>query len=167
MKSTGSETSSMAGDSDSSKGDFRNLTVGASMRTFMDYKKVPNHVAKLLQYINEQIVLHNDFLNINKLALKFHYQLVTVHPFADGNGQMSRLMLNYAQQFHKTSLTIVYEFDKQDYINALLKTRTNNNIVVFIKCMFEQTEKFLTAQIATRTQKQDKKNPKKGFLFMF
>lgn len=167
MKTTGSEISSMAGDFDSSKGDFRKLTIRAGTTTFMDYKKVPDHVTELLRYVNEKIVLHDDFINVNNLAFEFHYQLVTIHPFADGNGRMSRLMMNYVQQFHKLPLTIVYEEDKQDYIGALLKTRTDENVAIFIKFMFEQTEKFLTAQIATLTQKQDKKKPGKGFSFMF
>ena len=40
MKSTGGKISSIAGDFDSSKGEYRKLTVRAGNRTFIDYKKM-------------------------------------------------------------------------------------------------------------------------------
>ena len=44
LKTTGSKISSVAGDFDSSNGDFRLVTVRAGATTFMDYKKVPERV---------------------------------------------------------------------------------------------------------------------------
>ena len=55
MDKTGSEISSMAGNFDSSKGDYRKVTVRAGNTTFMDYQKVPEKVNELLNYINDTI----------------------------------------------------------------------------------------------------------------
>jgi Fic family protein len=167
MKTTGSEISSMAGNFDSSKGDYRKVTVRAGTTTFMDYKKVPERVSQLVDYINETINASKDFLEINNLAFDAHFQMVSIHPFADGNGRLSRLLMNYIQQYHKMPLSVVYKEDKQDYFNALQETRKKEDISIFRGFMFSQTEKFLAEQIAELTKKQTSKNTGKGFSFLF
>ena len=167
MKTTGSEISSIAGNFDSSKGDFRKVTVRAGTTTFMDYKKVPERVNELVAYINKTINSSQDFLDINNLAFDAHFQMVSIHPFADGNGRLSRLVMNYIQQYHQMPLSVVYKEDKQDYFDALQETRKNEDISIFRNFMFSQTEKFLTKQIEELTQKQTSKNTGKGFSFLF
>lgn len=167
MKTTGSEISSIAGNFDSSKGDFRKVTVRAGTSTFMDYKKVPERVNELVAYINKTINTSQDFLDINNLAFDAHFQMVSIHPFADGNGRLSRLVMNYIQQYHQMPLSVVYKEDKQDYFDALQETRKNEDISIFRNFMFSQTEKFLTEQIEELTQKQTSKNTGKGFSFLF
>ena len=167
MKTTGSEISSIAGNFDSSKGDFRKVTVRAGTTTFMDYKKVPERVNELVAYINKTINTSQDFLDINNLAFDAHFQMVSIHPFADGNGRLSRLVMNYIQQYHQMPLSVVYKEDKQDYFDALQETRKNEDISIFRNFMFSQTEKFLTEQIEELTQKQTSKNTGKGFSFLF
>lgn len=167
MKTTGSEISSIAGNFDSSKGDFRKVTVRAGTTTFMDYKKVPERVNELVAYINKTINTSQDFLDINNLAFDAHFQMVSIHPFADGNGRLSRLVMNYIQQYHQMPLSVVYKEDKQDYFDALQETRKNEDISIFRNFMFSQTEKFLTEQIEELTKKQTSKNAGKGFSFLF
>lgn len=167
MKTTGSEISSMAGNFDSSKGDFRKVTVRAGTTTFMDYKKVPERVTELVDYINKTIANSGDFLEINNLAFDAHFQMVSIHPFADGNGRISRLLMNYVQQYHKIPLSVIYKEDKQDYFNALQETRKNEDISIFRDFMFSQTEKFLAEQITELTKKQTSKNTGKGLSFLF
>jgi Fic family protein len=147
LKSTGSIISSIAGNSDSSKGDFRLVTVRAGTTTFMDYKKVPNRVLELVNDINTPINSKTTFQEINELAFDAHFQIVSIHPFADGNGRLSRLLMNYIQHYHKLPLSIVYADDKQDYFNALQKTRKTEDIGEFRQFMFAQTNTFLLEQI--------------------
>jgi len=33
------------------------------------------------------------------MAFDFHFDLVSIYPFADGNGRVSRLMMNYILTF--------------------------------------------------------------------
>ena len=167
MKTTSSEISSMAGNFDSSKGDFRKVTVRAGTTTFMDYKKVAGRVSALVDYINRTITDSDDFFETNNLAFDAHFQMVSIHPFADGNGRVSRLLMNYIQQYHQLPLSVVYKEDKQDYFDALQETRKKEDISIFRHFMFSQTEKFLAEQIVELTKKQTSKNTGKGFPFLF
>jgi Fic family protein len=167
MKTTGSEISAMDGNFDSSKGDFRKVTVRAGVTTFMDYKKIPAHVEELVHYINQTIDQCNTFETINDLAFDSHFQIVSIHPFVDGNGRLSRLLMNYVQHYHKMPLTVVYQEDKQEYFNALTETRKNEDITLFRKFMFSQTKKYLLDEIKQLTSKQVTKSKGKGMSFLF
>lgn len=167
MKNTGSKISAIAGDFDSSKGDFRKVTVRAGTSTFMDYSKIPERVSELINYINKEIKNVTDFESIYNLAFDVHFQLVSIHPFADGNGRVSRLLMNYIQAYHKQPLTIVFKEDKTDYYQALIETREKEDILIFRYFMYSQTEKFFLEKITelTKTQKQNSNNSGLSFLF--
>ncbi len=166
MKNTGSKVSAIAGEFDSSKGEFRKVTVRAGERTFMDYKKVPEHTLKLLNYINSQIDKTKSFEKVNELAFDAHYQLVSIHPFSDGNGRISRLLMNYIQAYHKYPLTIVYKENKQSYYNSLEDTRKKEDISIFRTFMFSQAKKFMNQRIKDLIKKPvQKKGPGLNFLF--
>ena len=54
-----------------------------------EYNEVPDLLSELINYINES----NDHPLIK--AAVIHYQLVTIHPFEDGNGRTARIISNY------------------------------------------------------------------------
>lgn len=168
LKSTGSIISTMAGDFDSSKGEFRNTTVRAGNRSFMDYRKVPDKVEELLDHINKNIVQSTDFVENSLLAFDSHFQMVSIHPFADGNGRLSRLLMNYVQHYHAQPMTIVSNTDRQEYFDALEETRKNEDIDVFRNFMLNQSYKYFQKEILnlTKGQKQDKSKGR-GLSFLF
>ena len=51
----------------------------------------PIHMRKLVEWFNSQV---KDEDNIIKVATEFKYRFLVIHPFADGNGRMSRLLFN-------------------------------------------------------------------------
>ena len=133
----------------------------------MDYKKVPQRVSELIKFINTEISKKLSFKEINELAFDAHFQIVSIHPFADGNGRLSRLLMNYIQQYHNLPLSIVYAEDKQDYFLALTETRKTEDIEIFRNFMFAQADKFLTEQIKELTKKQKIKKSNSGMKFLF
>ncbi len=62
------------------------------------------------------------------LAAEMHQRLVTIHPFIDGNGRTSRLIMNLILLQHGFPLAIIggdYE-NRMAYYDALEKAQTNN-----------------------------------------
>ncbi len=168
MKRTGSEISSLGGNFDSSKGDFRKATVTAGTTTFMDYKKVPNEMELLTKDINDNLdkLNKNSISDIYELSFKAHYQFVTIHPFADGNGRASRLIMNYIQAYFNLPLTIIFKEDKIDYFNALQNTRQKEDIREFLTFMKKQSIKFFKQEIEKLT-KVPKNKRHGGFSYIF
>ncbi len=53
------------------------------------------------------------------LASIFHNQFVYIHPFSDGNGRVSRLLLNFILIKHAFFPVIIYNDEKHKYYNTL------------------------------------------------
>jgi Fic family protein len=149
MSSTGTVHHTPLGTFDASKGDLRLLNVRAGITgdSFMSYDKVPIHLKKLCVDLMNQIKTVEGVQAINELAFWVHYQLVTIHPFVDGNGRTSRLLMNYIQAYHGLPLSIVFEEDRQAYIESLIQTRKTEHIETFLNFMSEQHLKFLNDEI--------------------
>ncbi|MFQ5441084.1 MAG: Fic family protein [Nitrosopumilaceae archaeon] len=72
-------------------------------------------------------------LNPVELAALVHLKFVTIHPFGDGNGRTTRLMINHVlNKFDYPLLDIDYG-DKRSYYNALEKSQTKDDDLPFLK----------------------------------
>lgn len=65
----------------------------------MSYLKVPTRLAEFCKKLNEKRRQTNptDLASVYELSFWAHFELVTIHPWADGNGRMSRLLMNLIQ----------------------------------------------------------------------
>ena len=78
-------------------------------------QEVPIQMQALMEwYRDEQTTLHPV-----TLAAMFHYKFVRIHPFDDGNGRISRLLMNYVLLAHKLPPVVIKSSDKQNYLHAL------------------------------------------------
>ena len=151
MKNTGKEYQTMLGDFSSARGELRllNVTAGVGGRSYMNYSKVPMKLAELCDMLNERRT-KSETMSVDELyQLTFdaHYLLVTIHPWADGNGRMARLLMNMLQiEFGLIPAKILKE-DKEEYIKALVTTREEDNLDIFRTFMYSMMQKNLTLEI--------------------
>jgi Fic family protein len=129
MQNTGSIYNTLQGTFDSSKGDLRlvNVTAGGGGRSYINYLKVPSHLESFCKQMNERrasmLPLSGNIIEKYLLSFDAHFQLVTIHPWVDGNGRMSRLIMNQIQYEYGLLPTKIDKDDKAAYIQALVDSR--------------------------------------------
>lgn len=130
---------------DENAGRYRreNVTIKGATHIPPDYLKVPELMEKLvLNYEN-----WNDFHPIIQAAL-LHGELVKIHPFIDGNGRTSRLLMNLDLMNHGYNPVIIKKEDRLEYYEALDKAHTTSDYTDFIKLItkleIEMLKKYLT-----------------------
>ena len=162
MKSTGSVYNTVLGEIDSTKGMYRKGNVSAGSSYFVNYDKVQGLVEELCKKITEKIVVSVTLEDRLNLSFDAHFDLVTIHPFYDGNGRSSRLLMNFIQHWYGLPLSIVFKEDKAEYFQALIDTRAKEDIFIFRSFMYEQTARHLAEEI---WKYKELKNPGKGGRF--
>ena len=149
MQNTGSTYKTVLGDFSSANGDLRivNVTAGVGGRSYLSYQKVPAKLQEFCDWLNAQRQRPMSLSERYDLSFEAHYRLVTIHPWADGNGRMARLVMNQIQfEFGLIPAKVLKE-DKGDYINALIATREADDMSIFLEFMTDEMVKTLSADI--------------------
>lgn len=167
MKQTGSIYHTVFGKLDATKGVFRKGNVSAGNTYFVGYEKVEPLVKKLSDGINEKIIAANTVSEKLHICFDAHFDLVTIHPFYDGNGRTSRLLMNYLQLYFNLPASIVFKEDKAAYFEALLQTRKEEDISIFRSFMFTQYTKYLHQEIDKFEKAQKDGGKGNGYSFVF
>jgi len=151
LKNTGTIYNTALGSFDSGKGEFRLLNVSAGIggKSYLNYSKVPLAMKDLcFDFSNKLLNKSLTTSEINDLSFLLHYQFVTIHPFADGNGRTGRLLMNFVQTYFDKPMTILLSQKKAEYISALVETREQEDINIFLNFMREQHLHYLQNEIA-------------------
>jgi Fic family protein len=95
-----------------SPGEYRNIEViiSGSNKILPKAKDVPIKMAKYIERLNKS---RNEFHPV-LFAAEAHRQLVNIHPFTDGNGRISRLVMNtflYQDKLFPVSIPILRRID--------------------------------------------------------
>ena len=139
MARTGSEYHVIGGDFSAAKGELRklNVTAGTGGKSYLAYQKVPAHLAAFCEELNRRrkAIDPTDVAAVYDLSFWAHFELVTIHPWADGNGRTCRLLMNLLQWEFDVLPTKVLKEDKAEYIQALIDTRESEDLNVFLDCM--------------------------------
>jgi len=124
---------------DSSKpeiaGKIRQHQVAISGSKFM-----PPFPAEIYPLIMEFLRWYNK--NKNKLypvviAALVHLKFVTIHPFADGNGRISRIMMNFVLNKNKFPMMNIQYGNRTSYYNALERTQIAKDESKFLQWFFK------------------------------
>ena len=139
MARTGSEYHVIGGDFSAAKGELRklNVTAGTGGKSYLAYQKVPARLAAFCEELNRRrkTIDPTDVAAVYDLSFWAHFELVTIHPWADGNGRTCRLLMNLLQWEFDVLPTKVLKEDKAEYIQALIDTRESEDLNVFLDCM--------------------------------
>ena len=110
----------LRGIDDTNNGCYRNIPVRISGSSVVlpNPHKVPDLMKSFIESIKHSYNLHPV-----ELASEVHYQLVTIHPFVDGNGRTARLLMNMILLMTGYPLAIIRKADRLAYINALEKAQ--------------------------------------------
>ena len=146
VRNTGSIYNTAVGTFDSTRGDYRLVNVYAGARYFPDYKKVPALMKTFVEDLNGKYAGAKTFSEKCELAFYAHFHFVSIHPFADGNGRTSRLLMNYLLSCFDLPVFYVYRNNRLSYIQALEKSRKTENLSPFYNFMYGQYKKFISTQ---------------------
>jgi len=166
MKSTGKIYNTVFGTVDSSTGAFRKGNVSAGVSYFPNFDKVESLTNKLALEVSH--LMEAGLTDTAKINLSFdaHFNLVSIHPFYDGNGRTSRLLMNHVQAYYGLPLAIVHSEAKAEYIEALIAARAKSDINIFRKFMEDEYARLLSSEIK-KFEEIDKPGKGKGFTLLF
>ena len=86
-------------------------------------------------------------LNPVELAALVHLKFVSIHPFSDGNGRISRLMMNFVLNKQGFPMLDIPYTNRNGYYNALERAQIKKNELIFLqwffKRYFNETKRFL------------------------
>ncbi|MBI4044652.1 MAG: Fic family protein [Candidatus Diapherotrites archaeon] len=122
-------------DYDKYKGIWRpvDVEIRTSKFEFPHFKHVPALMKKLIEQYNKQ----KQSVHPVELAAKLHCSFTTIHPFADGNGRMARLLMNYILQKNGFPFTNIPVKKRDEYFQAQEEGH-NQNYKGFTKFLVEQ-----------------------------
>ncbi|MDF1655459.1 MAG: Fic family protein [Coxiellaceae bacterium] len=106
----------LKGIDDEHAGFFRSVPVRISGSTVVlpNPRKVPDLMDAFLAFLKQASRLH-----AVEFAAEVHYQLVTIHPFVDGNGRTARLLMNMILMMLGYPPAIIRTQDRLAYIASL------------------------------------------------
>ena len=107
---------------------IENVTIKGAAHIPPDYIKVPELMEKLILNYNTW----NNYHPIIKACL-LHGELVKIHPFIDGNGRTSRLIMNLDLMNSGYNPVIIKKEDRLKYYEALDKAHTTLDYTDFVK----------------------------------
>ena len=166
MKDTGSDYNTLAGSFSSAAGDLRfiNVSAGRGGKSYLAWQKVPSRLQDFCEWLNGRRaeLTEKQTDEIYDLSFQAHYRLVSIHPWADGNGRMSRLLMNMIQTEFGDVPSIVKKESRAAYITSLAEAREQENEEVFLRFMREHhiqnPEKQIAEYLNTQNDTINKKN---------
>ena len=119
-----------------------NVTIKGATHIPPDFIKIPELMEKLI--LNYET--WNKYHPIIRSAL-LHGELVKIHPFVDGNGRTSRLIMNLDLMNHGYNPVIIKKENRLEYYEVLDKAHTTGDYTDFIKLVtkleIEMLKKYL------------------------
>lgn len=130
----------LKGIDDSQAGRYRTVPVriGGSQVILPNPRKVPELMTEFMRMLKAKEKLHPV-----QVAGEAHYQLVTIHPFADGNGRTARLLMNLLLLMRGYPMAVIRKQERLIYLNALEKAQLGGSRDDFDRIVFRAVDRSL------------------------
>ncbi|EGC37511.1 hypothetical protein DICPUDRAFT_149905 [Dictyostelium purpureum] len=150
-------------------GQFRQQEVITGNKLFIEYKSIPSLLETLVNKYNlfVQKEAREHINNRSKqtpysLAAWISHAFLTIHPFLDGNGRISRLLENYVLFEFGFPFPIPAFDNKEDYLGALRQAdrdfKNGRNTSQLAHLILNGSNKIYTMYLANNALKQELKN---------
>ena len=96
-------------------------------------EEVPNQLKELFEWYNHNKKNFHPIL----IACLMHYRFVSIHPFYDGNGRMTRLLTNYILHKNNYPMFNIEANIRKSYYSALENTDLTNDEMRFVNWFFK------------------------------
>jgi len=136
----------LSGIDDENAGYYRRVPVRISGSTVVipNPLKLPDKMRDFVTWIQEMQGIHPV-----QFAAQAHYDLVTIHPFIDGNGRTARLLMNLILMMQGYPPAIIRKNERLIYISALEKAQLGGSsedyFKLIAKCVDRSLDIYLNA----------------------
>lgn len=148
---------------DTYAGRYRNVRVRVlgSQYVFPNPYKISGLMKDFLKWYEENKTRLHPVL----LAAEIHEKLVTIHPFVDGNGRTSRLVMNLILLQNGFPIVNISgdKNEKQKYYKALEQAQMKSNKIPFLKLILNEEKKSLFHYVSMFADNMEKTD--KGYYF--
>ncbi|MFH1521170.1 MAG: Fic family protein [Candidatus Micrarchaeota archaeon] len=117
-----------------------NVRIRGSDYVFPHHQEVPRFMKELIVWYSK----NKDLIHPVELAAKFHTKFTTIHPFADGNGRMARLLMNYILQVNSIPFTNIPLSKRSKYMRTQEAGNSNNHklfVLFLVQEIIKQNQK--------------------------
>ncbi|MBU1203499.1 MAG: Fic family protein [Nanoarchaeota archaeon] len=97
---------------------------------------IPAELDFLLKEFFDWYGKHKSKVHPLELSALVHLKFVTIHPFGDGNGRISRIMMNFALNKHNFPMLDIPYSRRTGYYNALERSQVKKDETIFVHWFF-------------------------------
>lgn len=117
--------------------------------------KIPKLMKEFIGWLGD-----NNSDHVAKIASDAHFKLVSIHPFTDGNGRTSRLLMNLLLMQEGYPLAIIRKEDRLEYINSMENAQKGGSLDYFYNLVYEAIDRSLDIYLeALEPERVDVKEP--------
>ena len=129
-----------------------NVIIGGAEHKPPEAIDVPYKMSKLIDWWRK----NKNKISAIELSALIHHKLVYIHPFFDGNGRTSRLIMNLILMQSGYPLVIVLKNDRKKYYRVLNEA-DKGNLTTFVQFIAQAVERSLDIYLKILTPSSEKK----------
>lgn len=130
-------------------GRYRNINVriSGSEHKPVDFMQVQNEIRTLLEWYDT----YKNRLHPIKLAALFHFKFVYIHPFTDGNGRTTRLLMNFIlmSRGYPPAIIKAKQERRLEYYKLLEEASLDGKTEPFVEFVADSVEESLLRYLET------------------